>query len=113
MEITLSGRHVEVTDAMERRIRGRIDKLPRFDDQIRNITVTVSRDAGGYHLEIIAKCHGTVLVTNGQGQEVYDSIEEAFSKMERRIARSHEKLINKHSREAKHASEVVRKPQQQ
>ncbi len=101
---------MEITDAMESRIRGHIDRLPRFDEQIRDVTVTLVRDAGAYHVEVIARCHGTVLVTNGQGQEMYRPIEEALSKMERRISRFHQKLISKHSREARHASQDAREP---
>ena len=109
--MTISGRHVDVTETMGNRIREHIDRLPRFDDQIRHITVTLANDAGGHHVEIICQCHNAVLVTNAQGQEMYGSIEEAFSKMERRVARLHEKLIGRHSRQARHASEFSKKPE--
>lgn len=112
MEVTISGRHMEVTEAMEKHVREHIDRLPHFDNHIQHVTVTLGRDSHSQHVEVIAKCHKTTLVANARGHDVYKSIEEAFAKLERQVARSHDKLVRKHSREAQQASEQNRKPDQ-
>lgn len=112
MEVTISGRHTEVTEAMEKHIRDRIEKLPRFDEQIRHVTVTVDNESSARHVEVIAKCHKSILVANAEGHDMYESIDEAFCKLERRVARCHDKLVNKHAREAHKAAESERSSEQ-
>ena len=111
MDVTISGRHMEVTDAMESHIRERIGKLPRFDDRIQAVSVTLASDAGEEQIEVIAKCHRNVLVAEARSHDMYDSIDEAFAKLERRVARLHDKLVDRHSREAQRAAEHDRQPQ--
>ncbi|MFP4026803.1 MAG: ribosome hibernation-promoting factor, HPF/YfiA family [Candidatus Brocadiia bacterium] len=98
MDVTISGRHVDVTDAMEKHVRDRVDRLPRLDDQILAVTVTLENDSGGEQVEVIAKCHRNILVTNARSHNMYESIDKAFAKLERRISRLHDKLIEKRSR---------------
>ena len=109
MEVIISGRHMEVTEAMENHVQAHIEKLPRFDDQIRRITVTLSDDSGEQCVEAIAKCHKATLVANASSHSIYASIEDAFSKLERRVARFHDRLVSKNAREAHRASESARR----
>jgi putative sigma-54 modulation protein len=110
VEVEISGRHVEVTEAMEKHIRERIDKLPRFDDHIQHITVTLANESSGPHVEAVAKCHRSILVANAAGHEMYEAIDEVISKLARRVARLHDKLVNKHAREAHKACESDKEP---
>jgi ribosomal subunit interface protein len=87
---------MEVTDAMEKHIRSHLKKLPRYDDQIQSITVTLDNGSAGEEVEVIAKCHNKVLVTNSRGHDLYAAIDEAFSRMERRISRLHKRLVEHH-----------------
>lgn len=109
MDVTISGRHMEVTDAMENHIRVHLEKLPRYDDQIQSVTVTLDDSASGEEVEVISKCHDKVLVTNSSGHDLYAAIDEAFSRMERRISRLHKKLIERH--EAQRAAAQERAPE--
>ena len=70
MEVTISGRHIEVTDTMEKHVWEHIDRLPRFDDQIHTVSVTLERESGGEHVELIAKYHKSVLVADARGHEL-------------------------------------------
>ncbi len=98
MDITISARHMDLTEAMDNHIRERIEKLPRFDDHIISITVTLDDDAGQEWVEIIAKCHREVLVTESGGHDLYAAIDDAFDKLERRITKLHDKLTEKRPR---------------
>mgnify|MGYP006291873543 CR=1 FL=1 len=111
MDVTISGRHMQVTEPMERHIRSRIAKLTRYDDQIISVTVTLENDSNREQVEVIAKCHRNVLVTNAEGHDLYDSIDEAFSKLERRVSRLHDKLVNQKARQGQQAAEENRRPE--
>ena len=94
----VSGRHIEVTEAMERQIREHAAKLPRFDSQIQHLQVTLSEDAGMYVAEAIAKCHRVELVAEAKSHDMYESIDEVFAKMARQVARHHDRLVNNRGR---------------
>ena len=98
MEITISARHMDLTEAMEDHIRERIEKLPRFDDHIISIKVTLDDDTGEDSVEVIAKCHKDLLITTSQQHDLYPAIDEAFTKLERRISKLHDKLTEKRPR---------------
>jgi len=106
VDVTISGRHMDVTEWMEKHINERAEKLPRLDGQLQHVTVTLDKDAGGEKVEVIAKCHRSTLVAVAEGHELYSTIEEAFKKIERQVARLHDKIVNGHSREAQKASET-------
>ncbi|MDP6439015.1 MAG: ribosome-associated translation inhibitor RaiA [Candidatus Brocadiia bacterium] len=111
VEVTISGRHVEVTESMENRIAEHVEKLPRLDGHIQHITVTLAKDAKVENVEVIAKCHRSTLVAHAQGYDLYATIEEAFEKMERQVTRLHGKIVHEHSREAQKAAEMTKKPE--
>ncbi len=98
MDITISARHMDLTDAMDVHIRERIEKLPRYDDHIISIDVTLDDDAAQEHVEIIARCHKDVLVTKSRGHDLYAAIDDAFDKLERRVTKLHDKLTEKRPR---------------
>ncbi len=81
---------------MQGHIRNHVDRLPRFDDQIQAVTVTLMRDARGDRVEVIARCHRSTLVANARSHDMYLSIDEAFGKMQRQIIRLHDKIVSKH-----------------
>ncbi|MGD2175102.1 MAG: ribosome-associated translation inhibitor RaiA [Candidatus Brocadiaceae bacterium] len=99
MDVEIAGRHVDVTDEMEAHIWERIERLPRYDDKIQYITVTLDMDAGTQLVEIIAKCHRADLVAEARARDMYQCIDEAFSKIQRQIIRHHDKLVS-HNKKA-------------
>ena len=111
VEVTIAGRHVEVTEPMAEHIRQRIDRLPRLDDKIQYLTVTLAVDSGSQLVEIIAKCRRTDMVAEAASHDMYQSIDEAFEKMERQVARLHDKAVSNRSRAAQQASEANRRPE--
>ncbi len=98
MDITISARHMDLTEAMESHIRERIERLPRFDDHIMSVKVTLDDDTGRENVEIIAKCHKELLITTSQQHDLYAAIDDAFAKLERRITKLHDKLTEKRPR---------------
>lgn len=110
MDLEITGRHLDVTEPMERHIRQHVERLPGFADMIQYMTVTLSMESGNHHVEILAKCPRADLVTEAVGHDMYQSIDDAYAKMERRLARHHDKLVSSRAREAQQASETQRQP---
>lgn len=99
MDVEITGKHVDITEPMERHIRQHVEKLPPYGEKIHYLTVTVAVDSGGQLVEIIAECQRARLVAQAKSHDVYQSIDEAFAKVARQIARRHDKLVrNKRGR---------------
>lgn len=94
MQVDITGRHMDVTEPMSRQINEHIEKLPRFDNKIQYLTVTLDNDGGNKLVEIIAKCHQSDLVAEARGHDMYKTIDEAFAKIRRQITRLHDKLVD-------------------
>lgn len=111
MDLEIVGRHVEVTEPMERQIRGELDKLPQYARMLQYVTVTLDVDSGGQLVETVAKYPRADLVVEARGHDMYKCIDEAFAKLERRLKRHHDKLVNGRAREAQKAAESDRQPE--
>jgi ribosomal subunit interface protein len=96
---------------MQRHIEGHLDKLSRFEEMVQRLTVTLDMDSGLQLVELIANCPRADLVAEARQHDMYQSIDEAFAKIERRLTRYHDKLVNGRAREAQQASENDRRPE--
>jgi putative sigma-54 modulation protein len=111
VNIEITGRHFEVTPPMEKHIRQHIDKLPRLDDHIQYLTVTLNVESDRQRCEVQAKVHRSDLFADAVSHDMYESIDNAFSKIERQIRQLHDKIVSKRARAAQQAAENNRRPE--
>ena len=110
MDVEIAGRHVEVTETMDGHIRQQVDKLPRFADRVQHLTVTLEKAAGNLVVEIVAKSPRAEQVARAKGHDMYKAIDAAFAKLERQLARHHDKRVSGRAREAQQMAEDRRQP---
>lgn len=106
MDIQITGKHIDVTEPMDRHIRQHIARLPKYADLVQYMIVTLRMDSGNLASEIIAKCPRADLFAEGKDHDFYKSIDAAFSKIEHRLTRYHDKLVKNRAREGQKASEM-------
>jgi putative sigma-54 modulation protein len=111
VDVEIAGRHVKVTDAMESHIQQRIEHLPKFADSVQYLEVTLDVDSGNQLVEVLAKCGRADLVAEATSHDMYQSIDEAFARIERQLTRYHDKIVNGRSREAQKASREAKSPE--
>jgi putative sigma-54 modulation protein len=111
VDVEITGKHVRVTDAMESHIRQRIEHLPKFAESVQYIEVMLDVDSGNQQVEVLAKCGRADLVAEAETHDMYQSIDEAFAKIERQLTRYHDKVVNGRSREAQKAARESRSPE--
>jgi len=87
MEITVSGRRIEITDTIREYAENKTNKLPRYFDRIGAIEVIVDRhDNHSYDVEIIVKAeHVDPFVGSCAGNDVYACVDDVVEKLERRL----------------------------
>jgi len=110
VRVEIAARHVEVTEPVESYIQQHVARLPAFAEKAQHLTVTVHKDSGNLRVELLAKSGRAELVAEASTHDLYKSIDEAFAKLERQIARQHDKLVKGKARKGHRTAEADRKP---
>lgn len=103
MLFTMTGKHIEITDAMRAHAQEKVEKLPRYFDSITQIEVIVEGNEGGKQcVEVIVHAeHNDLLIAKEIGDDTYTCIDLAIHKLERQLKKAKEK-----QRSHKHTIEV-------
>ena len=100
MLFTISGKHIEITEAIKKHAEEKASKLPKYYNSINQVEVIIDGNQGGNtSVEIIARAeHSKVFVGTETGQDAYRCIDMAVHKLERQLRRTKSKeRDNKHT----------------
>lgn len=96
MDITISGRHVHVTEAMKNYAKEKAQRLQKYFERIQHIRVTLNIEGERQMAEIVATAIGGVtLVAHTTEPDMYAAIDLVVEKLERQIIKHKEKLYYK------------------
>ncbi len=89
MRFTITGKHIDITEAIRTHAQEKTSKLSRYYDSINQVEVTIDGNEGGkISVEIIAKAeHNKIFVVTETGQDVRRCIGVAARKLERQLRR--------------------------
>lgn len=98
MQIQITGKHIDLGDALRGRIETGLEAaVTKYFDRPSDGHVTVSKD--GYQTVVDCSVHlpsGIVLQAHGAGDEPYAALENALEKMEKRVRRYKRRLKDHH-----------------
>ena len=96
MEVTISGRHVAVTDAMREHAQQRAEKLASLSPHLMHAKITLTIESGRQIAEVIASVrkHGE-MVAKCESHDMYAAIDEAVVKIEKQIHKSEDRFRTK------------------
>lgn len=95
MDITVTGRHMDITDAIEQHANEKAGKLSRYYDRLAKLEIVIDKaeDGRNYDVEFIAHIDGKDhLIAHAIHEDLYHGIEQAVQKMERQLTDLKEKL---------------------
>jgi len=96
MEITVTGRHTDITPAIRQYVTDKTAKLPRYYDRIRAIQVITDKTDRTHELEIIVQVdRSDPFVCKVTGDDLYACIDSAVDKLERQLTDHKVKLRNR------------------
>lgn len=100
MRFTITGKHVDITQAMRKHAEEKTSKLPRYYDSINHVEVIIDGSQGGStDVEIIARGeHSNVFIVTERGEDAYRCIDLAVHKLERQLRRKKTKERDKKHR---------------
>lgn len=89
MLFTISGKHIEITEAIRRHAQEKTSKLPKYYNSINQIEVIMDGSEGGNtSVEIIARAeHSRIFVSTETGEDAYRCIDMAVHKLQRQLRR--------------------------
>lgn len=93
MLFTITGKHIEITDAIREHAQDKVDKLPRYFDSISQIEILVDGNDGGQQsVEVIVHAeHSDLLIAKEAGPDTYTCIDKAVHKLEAQLRKTKEK----------------------
>ncbi len=89
MLFTISGKHIDITEAIRSHAEEKTAKLPKYYSSINQVEVIIDGSrSGNTSVEIIARGeHSKVFVVTETGEDAYRCIDLAVHKLERQIRR--------------------------
>ena len=109
MLFTISGKHIDITEAIRRHAEEKTSKLPKYYNSINQVEVIIDGNQGGNtSVEIIARGeHSKVFIVTETGEDAYQCIDLAVHKLERQLRRIKGKeRDNKHTGSAEQGTRL-------
>jgi putative sigma-54 modulation protein len=101
VQLSVTGRHVEVTEEVKRYAQGKALKLPKYYDRIQAIEIILGHESDLFSVEIIVNSEGRRLfVAHEAGPDTFALIDAAVDKLERQLTRHKERVRNRKHPEA-------------
>jgi putative sigma-54 modulation protein len=95
MQVSVIGRHIEVTDALKQYATDKISRLEKYLPKAVQAVITLSVVKKVHHTaEATIKSNGVLIQASEETQEMYSAIDLLVAKIERRVRRYKEKLVD-------------------
>ena len=92
MNITITGRNVDLTDAIKARVNDKLTKLDKMFTKETNATVTLKKENGKDVCEINIPVKGSLLRVSERQDNLFSAIDNAIDKLERQIRKYKTKI---------------------
>jgi len=97
--ITVTGRHVLVTDAMKDFAQEKISKIEKFTNRIIDVTIRMDIQKLDHRVDIVMMVGNLKIKSSATTTDMYASIDQAVHKLEKQLLKYQDKLhehMNKH-----------------
>ncbi len=102
MQVTVIGRHIEATEALKQYAAEKFVRLEKFLPKTIQVVVTLSVVKKVHHIaEAVIKSNGLLIQASEETEEMYSAIDLLVEKLERRVRRYKEKLVDHKHQTAK------------
>src|SRR6056297_2618 len=97
MQLSISGHHEDITDALRAYATEKVGKLERHFDQITNVHVVLSvENKVNQRAEATMHVSGAELFADAENEDMYAAIDLMSDKLDRQLLKHKEKLIDRH-----------------
>ncbi len=101
MQLNVSGHHVEVTDALRGYVESKIEKIERHFDLVSDVNCILTVEKLRHKAEATIKVNGGTIYADNTEEDMYAAIDGLVDKLDRRVRKYKEKLVDHRAREAR------------
>ena len=95
MQLSISGHHIDVTDALRGCVKEKLAKLERHCHQITSIHVVLSVEKLDQKAEATVHVSGAELFADATSEDLYAAIDMLADKLDRQLVKHKEKIIDR------------------
>jgi len=100
MQLDITGHHVEVTPALKEYVAAKLDKIERHFDLVTDVHCILTVEKLRHKAEATVIVNGTKIYADTTEEDMYAAIDGLADKLERRVRKHKEKLVDHHARDA-------------
>jgi putative sigma-54 modulation protein len=95
MQVNVIGRHIEVTDALKQYATEKFSRLDKYLPKTVQAVITLAVVKKVHHIaEAVIKSNGVLIQASEETEEMYSAIDLLVEKIERRVRKYKEKLVD-------------------
>ena len=87
MQVSVTGRHFEVTPALHTYLDARLSRMHRFMEEIQSAHVTLSTEKHNFRTEIVLRARGKDFTGKESAEDMYSAIDRVEGKLEKQLRR--------------------------
>jgi putative sigma-54 modulation protein len=100
MQLNVSGHHVEVTESLRGYVQTRIEKIERHFDLVSDVHCILTVEKLRHKAEATINVNGGTIYADAIEEDMYAAIDGLVDKLDRRVRKHKEKLVDHHARES-------------
>jgi len=95
MNVTIQGRHMDVTPSLKEHIEKKMEKLHPFYEHIIDVNITLEVERVIHIAEVTIKTDTKTFFSEAKTEDMYESIDRLFEKLERQLKKYWEKITDR------------------
>ncbi len=100
MQLNVSGHHVEVTESLREYVETKIEKIERHFDIVSDVHCILTVEKLQHKAEATVKVNGGTIYADAIEEDMYAAIDSLIDKLDRRVRKHKEKLVDHHARDS-------------
>jgi len=100
MHLNVSGHHVEVTESLRGYVASKIEKIERHFDLVSDVSCILTVEKLRHKAEATIKVNGGTIYADNTEEDMYAAIDGLVDKLDRRVRKYKEKLVDHRARDA-------------
>jgi len=99
MQLTVTGHHIDVSNALREYVDSKISKIGRHFDHMTDVHCVLTVEKMNHKAEATIHVSGGTIHADAVEQNMYAAIDSLVDKLDRQVKKHKEKLTNHHARE--------------
>lgn len=107
MEVTVTGRKMEMTDALNNHVQEKIKGIKKFLKGVKDVHVVLSVEKYRHFAEITLNANGYVIHCDEETNDMYSTIDRVIGKMTKQLKKHKDKIVTLKSKKRLEGGEVT------